>query len=76
MEPSKPYLNRRDAAIFLCENSFQITRKTLDKYATTGGGPPYRKFGRRCLYTPADLIEWAESKLSEKMSSTSGRAQK
>lgn len=57
-------LTRPDAAAFLKSRGFDISKKTLEVYATRGNGPPYQKWGKRCLYRAADLIEWAESRLT------------
>lgn len=46
------YLDRREAADYLTRRGFKITRNTLQKMATTGGGPEYRIFGIRALYVP------------------------
>jgi hypothetical protein len=68
---SDPYLLRPESADFLTEHGFPTTKNTLQKYATTGGGPVYRIFGNRALYTPDDLLAWAEAKLSAPRRSTS-----
>ncbi len=65
------YLLRPEAAEFLKERGFPTTKNTLQKYATTGGGPVYRLFGHRAVYTPDDLLAWAKSKLSAPRRSTS-----
>ena len=65
------YLLRPEAAKFLKERGFPTTKNTLQKYATTGGGPVYRLFGNRAVYTPDDLLEWAEAKTSAPRRSTS-----
>jgi hypothetical protein len=57
-------LTRVDAAAALAEAGFPIAPKTLATMATRGGGPAYRTFGKRVLYRRADLIAWAESRLS------------
>ena len=36
-----------------------------------GGGPDYRRFGNRAVYTPDDLDAWIEQKLSDPIRSTS-----
>lgn len=64
-------LRRTQAAIFLKERGYKIEKTTLDKKACVGGGPPFVKFARFPLYTPADLLAWAESQCSRKVSSTS-----
>ena len=46
------------------------TGKTLDKLASIGGGPPYRKDGRLRKYEPHILDKWVEEILSGQMAST------
>ena len=69
------YMLRPEAAEFLTERGFSTTKNTLQKYATTGGGPIYRIFGNRALYTGDDLLCWAEAKLSTPRRSTSDAAE-
>lgn len=57
------FLTRREAAEFL-----NIAKSTLDAWATRGGGPAYIKMGRAVRYRPADLLEWAESRLTRNTS--------
>ncbi|MEC9368468.1 MAG: hypothetical protein VX871_07225 [Pseudomonadota bacterium] len=45
--------------------------RTLQKMATLGGGPVYRIFGNRAVYTVNDLDAWAEAKLTAPRSTTS-----
>lgn len=42
----------------------------FEKKAIEGGGPPYRKFGRRCLYRKGDVIAWLDAN-SQRVQSTS-----
>ena len=65
------YLLRPEAAKFLTERGFPTAKNTLQKMATTGGGPVYRIWGNRALYTGGDLLNWAEAKLSPPRRSTS-----
>jgi len=66
------YLDRREAAEYLTsQRGLRISRNTLQKMATLGGGPPYRVFGIRAVYTIGDLDRWAEARLSAKRASTS-----
>ncbi len=65
------FLLRPEAAEFLKERGFPTTKNTLQKFATTGGGPIYRLFGNRAVYTPDDLLDWASTKLSAPRRSTS-----
>lgn len=58
------YLTRTEAADFLKSRGFYISKKTLEVYATRGKGPPYHKWGKRCVYCVAVLLEWAEGRLT------------
>ena len=71
---SDRYLLRSESADFLTERGFPTTKFTLQKMATTGGGPVYRIWGNRALYTRGDLSAWAEAKLSPPRRSTSEAA--
>jgi hypothetical protein len=66
---SERYLDRTEAADYLKELGLRTSRTTLQKYASVGGGPAYRRFGHRAVYTPSDLNAWAQSRLSEPMTS-------
>jgi hypothetical protein len=68
------WLTRPDAARFLSEHGFQIASATLATMATRGGGPEYEYFGRRPIYRPAKLLEWAHSRLSRPVRNTSEAA--
>ncbi|WP_297494717.1 AlpA family transcriptional regulator [Acidocella sp.] len=51
-----PFLNTDQAAFFV-----GLSRRTLEKMRTAGGGPHYRKHGRYVRYHIADLEEWSNS---------------
>lgn len=70
---SVSYMDRRHAAEFLSSLGFQISTATLAKYASVGGGPLMRHFGRRVVYDRKSLLEWANSKLSSPRRSTSDK---
>ena len=65
-------LRRREASRYLQER-YGISAKpaTLAKYATLGGGPIFRRAGRFPVYDMQDLDDWAESRLSPPVRSTS-----
>ena len=66
------FRDRREAADYLTnELGLRISRNTLQKMATLGGGPPYRIFGIRAVYSIEDLDAWAAAKLSPLRHSTS-----
>lgn len=58
------FLDRREAAEYLTSRGLRISKTTLQKWVTTGGGPAYRRFGRNAVYTSEDLDNWVSSKLS------------
>jgi hypothetical protein len=64
-------LTRRAAAEALTSAGFPVSPETLATKATRGGGPPFQRFGRVPLYTWSDLLDWARSRLSAPMRSTS-----
>jgi hypothetical protein len=69
--PYQPLLSRKAAAEFIKDRGVPAEPTTLAKYATVGGGPAMRKFGRRVLYEPNALTEWIEEKLTGPRRSTS-----
>jgi hypothetical protein len=64
-------LTRKATASALDASGFPVAEKTLATKATRGGGPPFRKFGPRPLYRWGDALDWAQSRLSPPMRSTS-----
>lgn len=71
MMPHANYLNRAEAADYLASQGLPVAKTTLGKLASIGGGPRYYKFGSRAVYTPDDLLKWAESRLGEPRRHTS-----
>ncbi len=59
-QASARYLNNDEAAAFL-----RLSPRTLEKQRVIGGGPRFRKFGRRVMYAIADLEAWADSRSFE-----------
>lgn len=54
------YLTNDEAAAYL-----RLSPRTLEKQRVIGGGPRFRKFGRRVMYAVADLDTWADSRSFE-----------
>jgi len=63
-------LTRAQAAAALTESGFPTSPATLATKATRGGGPTFRRFGRRPLYRWGDALEWARSRLSKPVTCT------
>ena len=51
-----PFLNTDQAAFYV-----GLSRRTLEKMRTAGGGPHYRKHGRYVRYHIADLEAWSKN---------------
>lgn len=51
------YLSNDEAAAFL-----HLSPRTLEKQRVIGGGPRFRKFGRRVVYAIEDLESWANAR--------------
>jgi hypothetical protein len=45
-------------------------KATLDKLAVTGGGPPFKYFGRARIYEEEDLRAWVAKRMTAKVKST------
>jgi hypothetical protein len=73
MIPTTPdtQLRRRETAAALTEAGFPVRPATLATLASRGGGPPYRRFGAVVLYRWDEALQWAQSRLSAPMRSTS-----
>ncbi|MCB1033599.1 MAG: helix-turn-helix domain-containing protein [Acidobacteria bacterium] len=55
---TSPFLDTRSAARYLL-----LSPKTLEKHRILGGGPKFRKHGRRVLYHLDDLNAWSEAQV-------------
>jgi hypothetical protein len=64
-------LDRRQAAGFLTERGYKTAVATLAKLACLGGGPVFRSFGRKPLYSAPELLAWAEARTTGPRRSTS-----
>jgi hypothetical protein len=67
-----PRHRRVSAAVYLTEkHKMQTSPRTLAKLACIGGGPKFQKAGKWPIYSEKNLDEYAKSKLSPLVSSTS-----
>jgi hypothetical protein len=64
-------LSRKQTADALSSAGYPIAEATLASMATRGGGPLFSKFGPRVVYRWADVIKWAQHRLSKPVRSTS-----
>jgi hypothetical protein len=53
---------RDKGAVALSDLGYPVTKATLATLASRGGGPLYRRFGKRVLYRWCDLVDWAEAR--------------
>ena len=68
------YYTKRQASAYLSDTlGLPVAEKTLSKLIVIGGGPVYRKFGGRVVYSQTELETWAKSKLSPEFAN-SGQA--
>lgn len=58
------FLDRAEAADYLTARGLKVSKTTLQKMVSVGGGPVYRRFGHRAVYRKEDLDAWAQEKLS------------
>lgn len=70
-EDTGTLLRRKPVAEALTAFGYPVSDKTLATYATRGGGPPYRLFGRIPLYRWGDALAWAEGRCTSLRHSTS-----
>jgi len=61
--PARAYLSRKEAADYLTENYFPISKYALARYAMDGTGPEARTRpgGGQCLYLKTELDTWANA---------------
>jgi hypothetical protein len=65
------YLTTERAEAFLKERFGFGARRWLAKLRTAGGGPEFHKAGHRVYYLPETLEQWALSRISPPIKSTS-----
>ena len=64
-------LSNDQGAAALTAKGYRTSPATLNTKRTRGGGPQFQKYGSRVLYRWGDLLDWACSRLSEPVASTS-----
>jgi hypothetical protein len=68
MEASAKYLRRAEAAEYVRAHwGIPCSRGLLDKLASVGGGPLFRRANRVPLYRVEDLDAWADARISGPM---------
>ena len=70
--PLKRLLDPAAASAFLKQvRGYQIAPSTLATKRSRGGGPPFRKWGRRILYDEDELLVWADTQLGPTVTNSS-----
>ena len=64
-------LMRAATARALTEAGYPVAPSILATKASRGGGPRYQLFGKKPLYRTGDALDWARSRLSAPMASSS-----
>lgn len=70
------FIPRSAVPDYCAERGLLLSKRTLAKMATVGGGPEYQLFGGRAYYTRQALDAWMEARLSTPRRSTSDYAQR
>lgn len=60
-----PLLTRTQCADKLTELGYPISTPTLATLASRGGGPRYRMFGHKALYSLTTALAWARARAGE-----------
>ena len=64
--PAVPAVPTTKTSRYLCNDEaaayLQLSPRTLEKQRVIGGGPKFRKFGRRVVYAIEDLESWASAR--------------
>lgn len=69
-----PRIRRSEVPEYLLRrHGIPVAKKSLDKWASTGGGPKITYAGRIPLYDLENLDAWANARLSAPVGSTSER---
>lgn len=70
MGGEKAFFNTREAADYLTQNGVRRTPGTLEVLRVEGGGPRFRKDGRRVIYDKTSLDDFIVTRLSAPVAST------
>ena len=70
LSPDK-LLTTKETAEALTDEGYPTSANSLATWASTGGGPPFRKFGKYRIYRWGDSLGWARARLSRPVQSTS-----
>jgi len=64
-------LRRKATAAALTEAGYPTAEATLATLACRGGGPAFQRYGRYVVYRWGNALDWARSRLSRPVTSTS-----
>jgi hypothetical protein len=60
-------MTRRELAEALTHAGFKTAKRTLDRKACRGGGPPYALYGKTAIYQWGAALAWAQGRVSAPM---------
>lgn len=60
-----PLMTREQLSKALTEHGYPLSVSSLSTFASRGGGPKYRKFGNRALYSLPTALAWARARCGE-----------
>ena len=70
-KPIPDLMNIRDTSDFLCENGYYIKKNSIYNLVSNKS-IPFRKIGRRVVFSRSELIEWVKEKIKEACTSLDG----
>jgi hypothetical protein len=68
-------LGRKETARALTASGYPVAAASLERYAVTGEGPPYEKFGQFVIYTWGTTLAWAKARATAPMRSAAEHRQ-
>ena len=71
MSTSSHFLQPKHAAEYITETGLMASAKSLAKLRSVGGGPRFRRFGRRVVYERLAIDQWIEERLTRECANTS-----
>lgn len=73
MTPQAPLFMLRDQVPAYIEGKFGVScsKATLTRLACVGGGPSFRKIGKRVIYAPEDVDAWMMGRMSPPLAKAS-----
>lgn len=56
-------IGNTELAKFLTKSGYPLSRNTINKFTSTGKGPPHKGWwGKRRIFMPEDVLQWARAR--------------